>query len=701
MKTLMETKDLLIEIGVEELPPKHLKKCLATFIETLTKELKLEKLAFKNIEGFITPRRIAARILALETRQPDSLILKKGPAKTAAFDENGHPTKAALGFAESCHVAFEKLEIHAEEKGAWLCYQQLHPGQLTEALIPTVIEKALNQLPFGRKMRWGDTDYAFTRPIQWIVILWDVKPITATLFGITSSNSTWGHRFHHPDSITIPNPAAYEAVLEKAFVIPDFNKRQAQILAGIKTLAKTHDFVPVLKDDLLDEVTGLVEYPQVLLGSFNPDYLEIPKEALITAMEVHQRCFAVMDKTQQLLPFFLITSNIQSKDPAEVIRGNTSVIEARLADAAFYYRVDKAISLATRRDDLKQVRYQKNLGTLWDKTERIAALANDIAAVIKANVDAAKTAGLLCKSDLLTQMVGEFPELQGIMGYYYARLDNSVSNDIETRECIAKAIETHYHPRFADDSLPNTPEGIAVSLADRLDTLIGLFAIGSKPTGDKDPFGLRRQALGLLRILIEKEIDLDLQTLLEKAYFAYVPLLAKPSPTVVQEVLSFCFDRLRTWYLDQNISTKTFEAVFAKQLTNPFDFHQRIYAVNHFTRLEEAESLAAANKRVQNILMKNHYMANHMPLEQSLLQEISEKALALALAQKKEAMAPLLKSKNYAEALVSLASLKEPIDQFFLEVMVMVEDEKIRQNRLNLLHQLRVLFLDIADISGL
>jgi len=701
MKKPIETKNLLLEIGVEELPPKHLKKCLAVFLETLTKELKLEKLAFKSIEGFISPRRIAARILDLETRQPDSLLLKKGPAKTAVFDENGHPTKAALGFAESCRVAFEKLEIHEEGKGAWLCYQQLQPGQCTETLISTLIEKALNQLPFGRKMRWGNTDYTFTRPIQWIVILWGEEPITATLFGITSSNCTRGHRFHHPDSITIPNPAAYEAVLEKAFVIPDFTKRQAQILAGIKTLAEAHDFVPVLNKDLLDEVTGLVEYPQVLLGSFNPDYLEIPKEALITAMEVHQRCFAVMDRHQQLLPLFLITCNIQSKDPLEVIRGNASVIEARLADAAFYYRVDKAISLVARREDLKQVRYQKNLGTLWDKTERVAILASDIATVIRANVEAAKTAGLLCKSDLLTQMVGEFPELQGTMGYYYAQLDNSISDNIETRECVAKAIETHYHPRFADDSLPNTLEAIAVSLADRLDTLVGLFATGAKPTGDKDPFGLRRQALGLLRILIEKEIDIDLQTLLEKAYFNYASLLAKSSTTVVPEVLSFCFDRLRTWYLDQNISAKTFEAVFAKQLTNPFDFHQRIDAVNHFARLEVATSLAAANKRVQNILTKNHYMANNTPLDQSLLQEASEKALALALAQKKAAITPLLTSKNYAEALVSLASLREPIDQFFLEVMVMVEDEKIRQNRLNLLQQLRVLFLDIADISGL
>jgi len=689
MKNL-NTKDLLIEIGTEELPPKHLKKCLEVFVAALEKAFTDAKLEHNPIEGFITPRRIAARILNLSVQQPDYMVSRKGPAKSTAFDANGNPSKAALGFAASCGVPFEKLKMHEDDKNAWLYYEQPETGQSVPALLPAILEKALNDLPFGRKMRWGSTEITFTRPVHWIVLLWGNEPLNIPIFGVNSSNITFGHRFHHNTAISIPNPLEYEALLEKAFVIPDFAKRQEKIKIEIEKIATDKHVVPVLNQALLDEVTGLVEYPVVLLGSFNPDYLSIPKEVLITAMETHQRCFAVMDAQEKLLPHFFITSNIQSKDASVVINGNESVIEARLADAAFYYKIDQAISLSARREDLKQVRYQKNLGTLWDKTARITELSAFIAEKIGANITAAKTAGLLCKSDLLTQMVGEFPELQGLMGYYYAKTDHS--------EIIATAIRDHYYPRFADDILPKTKESTVLALADRIDSLIGLFAINAKPTGDKDPFGLRRQALGLLRLLIETQLDLDLKILLEAAHNNYSALFAKPN--VILEVLNFCFERLRSWYLEKGVSVQIFEAVLVKQLTNPLDFHQRINAVKHFAALTAAESLSAANKRVQNILTKTKDVPSITTLiDQSLLQEKSEKTLYLALEQKKTELKPLLQAKNYTDALISLSSLKEPIDQFFLEVMVMVDDEKIRQNRLCLLQKLRLLFLDIADIS--
>ncbi len=684
----MKTKDLLIEIGTEELPPKHLKKCLAAFIEALTHAFREATLDFNTIEGFITPRRLAARVLALSVQQPDYQLSRKGPAKSAAFDTAGNPTKAALGFAASCGVPFEKLKVQEEEKGAWLCFDQHQTGRTVPELLLEILEKTLTDLPLGRKMRWGDTDHTFARPVHWIVLLWGEEPLHLPLFNLTSSNITFGHRFHQNTAIRLSAPTVYETLLEQAFVIPSFDKRQEKIKTEIEKIAAEKQFIPILTQALLDEVTGLVEYPVVLLGSFNPNYLNIPKEVLITAMQTHQRCFAVMDKSEKLLPYFLITSNIQSKDANTVIRGNESVIEARLHDAAFYYEVDQKTSLEKRREDLKQVRYQQNLGNLWDKTERIATTASFIATQIAANSDVAKTAGLLCKSDLLTQMVGEFPELQGIMGYYYAKADNV--------EAVAIAIRDHYYPRFAEDILPQIKEGLAVSLADKADALIGLFAINAKPTGDKDPFGLRRQALGLLRLLIESKIDFDLKTLLETVHNSYSTLFSKPA--VISEVLSFCFERLRAWYLEQGVSIKIFEAVLVKELTNPFDFHQRIQAVKSFVTYDASESLSAANKRVQNIL-KNQEAFIFGSVDQTLLQEKSEKDLFLALNQKKTEIAPLLQTKQYTEALIRLSSLKEPIDQFFLEVMVMVEDENLRKNRLNLLQQLRLLFLDIADIS--
>jgi glycyl-tRNA synthetase beta chain len=689
------TGDLLIEIGCEELPPKNLKKIQTAFVEQFTKALQTVDLAFENIEGFVTPRRLAIRINKLSLQQPVRNISKRGPAKNAAFDAAGKPTKAALGFAESCGVSMDAISLQERDKGAWLVFEKNEPGKTAAELMPDLLAETLNTLPMGRRMRWGARTDAFLRPIQWIVLLLDHKVIPAEIFGVKTGNVTYGHRFHHPEALSLSNPQEYESLLlNKGHVIADFDQRREKILTEMTHISSEKKFHAMIEPELLDEVAGLVEWPVVLLGSFDKTFLETPKEALITSMQTHQRCFPVEDQHKKLLPHFLLVSNISSKNPTEVITGNERVIAARLADAVFYYRIDKKIPLHERLIDLKQVRFQKGLGSLWDKSLRIAKLATYIAPHIKADPIYTERAGLLCKTDLLTQMVGEFPELQGVMGRYYAL------HDSET-DAVAIAIEDHHHPRFAQDTLPITPEGAALALADRLDSLIGIFGLGNRPTGDKDPFGLRRQALGILRLLVEKKYDCDLKDLLMVAQEQYAHQnIALSNTDVIPQVLDFCFDRFRAMYQDQGINPRVFEAVFAKRPTNPFDFDRHMQAVNHFITLPEAESLAAANKRVHNILAKcDPDTLKEMAVQDSLLKEPAEKTLWQQLSTKEEEIAPLLKTANYTEALKHLATLREPIDQFFTDVMVMVDDLILRNNRLRLLNRLRILFLEIADIS--
>ncbi|HQZ88296.1 MAG TPA: glycine--tRNA ligase subunit beta [Gammaproteobacteria bacterium] len=687
-------KNLLIEIGCEELPPKNLHKLQITFVEHFRKMLNAADLTFTKTESFATPRRLALRISDLSLQQPSRQTTKRGPAKNAAFDETGKPTKAALGFAESCGVSIDALSLQETDKGSWLVFEKNEPGKATEQLIPDLLTEALNALPFGRRMRWGTQTDSFVRPIHWIVLLWDHKVIQTEIFGVKSSNLTYGHRFHHPEALPISDPKDYESVLNKGFVIANFEKRREKILSEITRITTEKKINAIIEDTLLDEVTGLVEWPVVLLGSFDKAFLDVPREALITSMQTHQRCFPVEDQSQKLLPHFLLVSNINSKNPAAVVNGNECVIAARLADAVFYYRIDKEIPLHQRLIDLKQVRFQWGLGTLWDKSERLAKLAMLIAPKIHADPLYTERAGLLCKTDLLTQMVGEFPELQSIMGCYYALHDSEPV-------AVAMAIEDHAHPRFAQDTLPTTPEGAALALADRLDSLVGIFGLGNRPTGDKDPFALRRQALGILRILIEKQCDCDLNDLLHVAKEQYAhQAITLSEPEVISQVLDFCFERLRALYQDKGINPRVFEAVFAKRITNILDFDKRIQAINYFITLKEAESLAAANKRVQNILSKcDTDIFRDLTVQNDLLTENAEKTLWLQLAAKEKEVAPLLQVGNYTEALKSLATLREPIDQFFTDVMVMVDDLTLRNNRLRLLHRLRVLFLEIADIS--
>lgn len=694
-QSVIATKNLLIEIGCEELPPKNLQKLQTAFVEQFSKMLEAADLTFTNAEGFITPRRLAVRINNLSVKQSDRHVAKRGPAKNAAFDGTGKPTKAALGFAESCHVSIDALSLQETDKGAWLVFEKNEPGKTAEELIPHLLVETLNNLPMGRRMRWGTRTDSFSRPIHWIVLLFDHKVIQTEIFGVKSSNLTYGHRFHHPEPLSISDPKEYESILEnKGFVIASFEKRRKKIMDTITTIETEKKCHAIVEEALLDEVTGLVEWPVVLHGSFDEAFLDIPKEVLITSMQTHQRCFPLTDKQQKLLPHFLLVSNIQSKKTEAVIRGNECVISARLSDAVFYYRVDKEMSLEQRSLGLKNVRFQQKLGTLWDKSQRIAAVAEELASRVDANPVYTKRAALLCKADLLTQMVGEFPELQSTMGRYYALNDGEPI-------AIGMAIEDHAHPRFAQDSLPKTPEGTALALADRLDSLVGIFGLGNRPTGDKDPFALRRQALGVLRILIEKQCNCDLQDLLvmTKAQYAEQKISLSETEIVIQ-VLDFCFERLKALYQDKGINSRVFEAVAAKRITNPLDFDERIKAINHFLTLKEAESLAAANKRVQNILSKcDSTILTDATVKEDLLKEAAEKTLWLQLSEKETMVSPLLQEKNYTEALKCLAALREPIDQFFTDVMVMADDLGLRHNRLRLLHRLRRLFLEIADIS--
>lgn len=682
---MSDTNELLIEIGTEELPAKNLLALSTAFLENVRQGLTQAHLSFAHIQAFATPRRLALRVSKLANHQPNQTVLKRGPAKQAAFNAEGQPSKAAIRFAQSCGVAVNDLSEQQTPKGTWLIFEQIEAGLSSATLIPNIVQQALTALPITKRMRWGNLEEAFVRPVQWVVLLLDTTVIPAIFFGVQSGNITYGHRFHCPDPLLISKPEAYESLLlEKGHVIADFYKRQASIQLQIETQCKTLQCEALLDNNLLNEVTGLVEWPVVLIGSFDPAFLTIPSEALILSMQVHQKCFALCPPHQsnQLLPQFIIVSNIESTHPEAVIQGNESVMGARLADAAFYYEVDKKTTLEERTSVLQTVVFQAGLGSLWDKSQRLTQLCT---------LPHAQRAAILCKADLLTYMVGEFPELQGIMGEYYALHDGE-------HPTVALAIKEHYLPRFATDTLPTTPESYSLAIADRVDTLTGLFGLGKTPTGDKDPFSLRRQALGLMRIMIEKELDVDLKALFTLSVTSYGTLL-KQNP--LQELMHFCFERLRAWYQEQGISTKTFDAVLANVPTKPYDFHCRIQAIHHFQQAPEAQSLAAANKRVKNILSKNNPNQILTAIDKALLQEPAEQTLATNLLTAEKKLLPLINANQYTEALQVLATLNNPIDHFFQEVMVMVDDESLKNNRMALLNHLRHLFLQIADISVL
>lgn len=685
-------RDLLIELGTEELPPKALKKLIASFEASIKQGLEKAELTFIAIHCYAAPRRMAVVINDLQDRQQDRMVERRGPAVTAAFDEDGNPTKAVQGFARSCGVEVEDLEKLETDKGAWLVFKKQQTGAETATLIPDILQQALNDLPIPKRMRWGDLLGEFVRPVHWLVLLFGDDVIPLELLGVKSGRDSYGHRFHHPQAIQIQSAKRYVSQLEQAQVRVDMAARREAIHGQVVALATKLSGEAVLNEDLLDEVTGLVEWPVALSGSYDKRFLELPSEALISSMEKHQKYFAVRDKSGELLPYFITICNIESRDPAQVVAGNERVILPRLSDSAFFWETDRKRPLADRQEQLKTIVFQNKLGTVFDKSARVAKLASSIATDIGGDAKLAERAALLAKCDLVTEMVGEFPDLQGIMGRYYARLDGE-------HDEVAEALDEQYLPRFSGDKLPATKTGQAVSLAEKLDTLVGLFGIGQPPTGVKDPFALRRAALGVLRVVIENKLDVDLQILVQQTRQGFDTQLTQDD--VTEQVIRYFFDRLRGYALDQGIKADVFEAVLAVQPTRPLDFMQRLSAVTEFRALDAAESLAAGNKRIGNILRKNDAEGEGAVIDSALLSEPAEHALANKLAEVSKQVKPLVEQADYAGVLRALADMRETVDGFFDQVMVMADDEAVRNNRLALLNQTRALFLGVADISVL
>ena len=684
------TRDLLVEIGTEELPPKSLgrmRDALQSSLDTLLDE---QGLAHGDSRAYATPRRLAVVIRDVPVAQADREITKRGPAVKAAFDAEGKPTKPAEGFARSCGVAVSELEEMETPKGSWLVYHSTETGKATTDIIPALLEKALKTLPMPKRMRWGNSDIEFVRPLHWVVLLMGEESVAASILGVNSDRYSRGHRFHHNEPIAIPEADAYVETLEQhGMVAVDMERRRESIRTQVTEAGAALGGQALIDAALLDEVTALVEWPVAISGSYDPRFLEVPAEALISSMQDHQKYFPVVDEQGKLLPHFITVANIASQDPEQIKAGNERVIRPRLEDAAFFWNQDRKQSLHSRAAQLDNMTFQNKLGSLGDKQTRIAALASTLAGQLGFNVEPVQRAAALCKCDLVTSMVFEFPDLQGIMGRYYALHDGEDDR-------VATALYEQYQPRFAGDDLPASETGQALAIAERLDTLVGIFALGKTPTGDKDPFGLRRSALGLLRILIEKQLDLDLRTLIDTAATNFPAALK--AHTAGDALFSFMMERLRAWYLDAGYEVHVFAAVLARQPARPLDFDQRMHAVRAFRDLPEADSLSAANKRIRNILRKAE-TAIPVTYDKSLLQEPAEQALAAALEELDTQTRPLFKQRDYTNALCQLAALHTPVDAFFDNVMVMAEDEALRDNRLALLQTLSALFLQVADIS--
>lgn len=685
-------QDLLIEIGTEELPPKSLKRLATAFHQEICAALKDNDLDFIKSSWLATPRRLAVVIDQLDISQSDKQQQRRGPAISAAFDDDGKPTRATEGFAKSCGVAVDQLEKLETEKGSWLVFDTLVKGKQTQELIPDMINVALKRLPIAKRMRWGNNDFEFVRPIKWILLLLGTETIDCEIMGVKSGNYSYGHRFHHPDAIKIKKAAAYaETLKQNGKVLVNYNERHSLIKDQVEKIAAKNSGTAVIDPDLLDEVTALVEWPVSFIGNFDPDFLKLPKEVLIASMQDHQKYFPILDKQRTLLPSFICVTNIESKQPDFIKHGNERVIQPRLSDAAFFWERDLKNGLAKHIDGLNKVVYQKELGTLYEKSVRLNNIISSLAKPLNIDANNAKRAAELCFCDLLTEMVCEFPALQGTMGKYYAEADGENTD-------VAIALEEYYQPRFAGDDLPTTTLGQCLAISEKIDTLVGIFSIGKAPTGDKDPFGLRRSAIGLLRIIIECEIDIDLKELLDLAASNY-PSKVK-AKDITNDVFKFLMERLRRYYLDEGVSNDTFESVLAINSSKPLDFHHRLSAVTEFRKLAEADSLAAANKRISNILKKSEFN-NTLEVKDNLLAEESEILLAKTLKEYQLKVVPMINDRDYKSALTELAGLRESVDSFFDNVMVMCDDDDIKNNRLALLNNLNSLFLKTADISKL
>ena len=687
----MTTQNFLVEIGTEELPPKALKTLATSFADNVEAELNQAGLIFDKIEWFAAPRRLAVKVLNLATQQPSKEIEKRGPAVSAAFDAEGKPTKAAEGWARGCGITVEQAERIATDKGEWLVHRAKIEGQPTKNLLNGIVANALAKLPIPKPMRWADKTVQFIRPVHTVTMLLGDELIEGEILGVASARTIRGHRFLGEKEFEIQHADQYPQLLrEKGSVVADFNERKAEILAKSQAKATALGGVADIEESLLEEVTSLVEYPNVLAAKFEERFLAVPSEALVYTMKGDQKYFPIYDKDGKLLPHFIFVSNINPEDPTAIIEGNEKVVRPRLTDAEFFFKTDLKQKLVDRLPRLETVLFQQQLGTLKDKTDRIEQLAGEIAKQIGADEVKAKRAGLLSKCDLMTNMVFEFTDTQGVMGMHYARHDGE-------DEEVAVALNEQYMPRFAGDELPKSLVASAVALADKFDTLTGIFGIGQAPKGSADPFALRRAALGALRIIVEKNLPLDLEDLVKKSAALFGDKLTNQN--VVADVVDFMLGRFRAWYQDEGIAVDVIQAVLARRPTRPADFDARVRAVSHFRTLDSAEALAAANKRVSNILAKADAAIGEINLTACV--EPAEKALAEAVLALRTEVQPLIAQGDYTTVLDKLANLRAPVDSFFDNVMVNAEDPALRQNRLAILNTLQGLFLQVADISVL
>ncbi|EOV8089151.1 glycine--tRNA ligase subunit beta [Providencia rettgeri] len=686
----MTQQTFLVEIGTEELPPKALRSLAESFAANFTAELDGADIAHGVVTWFAAPRRLALKVADLAASQPDREVEKRGPAISQAFGPDGQPTKAAEGWARGCGITVDQAERLTTDKGEWLLYRAQVKGQAVSELLVDMTSRALAKLPIPKLMRWADKDTQFVRPVHTVTLLLGSDVIDGEILGIKSGRTIRGHRFMGEAEFTIDNAEQYPAILrERGKVMADYAERKAVIKADAEKAAQALGGQADLTDSLLEEVTSLVEWPVVLTAKFEEKFLEVPSEALVYTMKGDQKYFPVYDKAGKLMPNFIFVANIESSDPQQIISGNEKVVRPRLADAEFFFKTDRKQRLEDNLPRLETVLFQKQLGTLRDKTDRLEALAGWIASKIGADVNHATRAGLLAKCDLMTNMVFEFTDTQGVMGMHYARHDGE-------SEDVALALKEQYQPRFSGDALPSTDVSAALALAEKMDTLAGIFGIGQHPKGDKDPFALRRAALGVLRIIVEKGYQLDLVEMTEEAARLYGDKLTNDN--VVSDVVEFMLGRFRSWYQELGYSIDTIQAVLARHPTQPADFDARVKAVTHFRSLDEAQALAAANKRVSNILSKSEEKLADNVLA-SVLKMPEEVKLATHVVVLQDKLAPMFAERNYQEALVELASLRDIVDEFFANVMVMDEDQAVRINRLTLLSQLRELFLRVADIS--
>lgn len=681
----MSAQDFLVELGTEELPPKALKSLGEAFLAGIEKGLKAAGLNYTGARYYAAPRRLAVLINQLDEQQPDRSVNLDGPPVKAAFDADGNPTQAALGFARKCGVDISEID----RSGPKLRFSQTIQGQPAGTLLPGIVEASLGELPIPKRMRWAARREEFVRPTQWLVMLFGNDVLDCEILAQKAGRESRGHRFHSPGSVNITAPANYAEDLRAAYVLADFAERRVLIEHRVKELAAEQQGNAVVPADLLDEVTALVEWPVPLVCSFEERFLEVPQEALIATMQDNQKYFCLLDANGKLLPRFITVANVESKDPIQIVSGNEKVVRPRLTDAEFFFKQDKKQPLEHFNERLKNVVFQAQLGTVYEKSERVSQLAAYIAEQLGSDVEKAARAGILAKCDLATEMVGEFPEMQGVAGYYYA-LHGGEAED------VAHALNEQYMPRGAGAELPRTATGAAVALADKFDTLVGIFGIGMLPTGSKDPFALRRQALGVLRILIEKQLDLSIPAAIDKAIELYGDKVK--AGDLAQQVQDFIFDRLRARYEDEGVAAEVYLSVRALKPNSALDFDQRVQAVQAFRGLPEAASLAAANKRVSNLLGKAEGMVLAQ-VDAKLFEHDAERVLLEAITDAEQNVEPLSLARNYREALNRLASLREPVDSFFDQVLVNAEDEHIRANRYALLARLRALFLGIADIS--